>query len=413
MRYNMSTTRKKVVFKGHSHDLAGLLEVPEFKPKAYVLFAHCFTCGKDIAAASRISRALVQLGFAVLRFDFTGLGNSDGDFANSNFSSNVADLVAAADFLRNSYHAPSILVGHSLGGAAVIKAAVDIAECKAVVSLAAPANAEHIAHLFTCSIETIEQQGAAQVDLGGREFTIQKQFIDDLSGQDSRHIGQLNRALLVMHSPLDRIVSIKEAEKIYTLAKHPKSFVSLDTADHLLTKKQDADYAAGIIAAWSQRFIESDDEKFNNNTPIRKSIPHGHVEVQEINHKFACDIQTDSHQWQGDEPLKVGGDNLGPDPYEHLLAALGTCTVMTVRMYANFKKIPLKNTWVELSHNREYSQDCGDCAQSKKTIDVISRNIYFEGDLSDEDIKRLLIIADKCPVHRTLHNQIEVRTELK
>ncbi|MBL4773952.1 MAG: alpha/beta fold hydrolase [Alcanivoracaceae bacterium] len=409
----MALTRKKIIFKGHHHDLAGLLEVPEFRPKAYVLFAHCFTCGKDTPAASRISRALVQLGFAVLRFDFTGLGGSDGDFANSNFSSNVADLVAAADFLRNSYQAPSILVGHSLGGAAVIKAATDIEECKAVVSLAAPANAEHISHLFSCSIADIEQQGEAQVDLGGREFTIQKQFLDDLSEQDSRHISTLNRALLVMHSPLDKIVSINEAEKIYTLARHPKSFVSLDNADHLLTKKIDSDYAAGIIAAWSSRFIESTGEISSNNTPIRKNIQHGHVEVTEINHKFACDIQTDSHQWQGDEPLKVGGDNLGPDPYEHLLAALGTCTVMTVRMYANFKKIPLKNIWVELSHNREYSQDCSDCDKSKNSIDVISRNITFKGDLTEKDIQRLLVIADKCPVHRTLHNQIEVRTELK
>lgn len=406
----MSASRKKVTFKGHSHDLVGLLETPDFRPKAYVLFAHCFTCGKDIPAASRISKALVKLGFAVLRFDFTGLGSSDGDFANSNFSSNVSDLLAAADFLRMTYAAPSIMVGHSLGGAAVIKASIDVPECKAVVSLAAPANAEHLTHLFTCSIDTIEKQGEAQVDLAGRQFTIQKQFIDDLSEQNTEHIKKLNRALLVMHSPLDDIVSINEAEKIYTLAKHPKSFVSLDNADHLLSKKADADYAAGIIAAWSDRFIDTD-ESINHVLPSRKNVKSGHVHVSEINHKFACDVQTDSHQWQADEPISVGGANFGPDPYEHLLAALGTCTVMTVRMYADLKKIPLKNTIVELSHKREYGKDRQDCDKSKNHIDVINRNIRFTGDLSADDAHRLLVIADKCPVHRTLHNQLEVRTQ--
>ncbi len=405
----MSASRKKVTFKGHSHELVGLLETPDMRPKAYVLFAHCFTCGKDIPAASRISKALVKLGFAVLRFDFTGLGGSDGDFANSNFSSNVLDLLAAADFLRTTYVAPSIMVGHSLGGAAVIKASAEVPECKAVVSLAAPANADHLTHLFTCSIDTIEENGEAQVDLAGREFTIQKQFIDDLSSQNTDHIKNLNKALLVMHSPLDDIVSINEAEKIYTLAKHPKSFVSLDNADHLLSKKADADYAAGIIAAWSDRFIDADGT-VNHSVSTRKNVKQGHVHVSEINHKFACDVQTDSHQWQADEPISVGGDNLGADPYEHLLAALGTCTVMTLRMYANLKKIALKNTIVELNHEREYSKDCEGCDQSKNQIDVIHRNIHFIGDLSVDDVQRLLVIADKCPVHRTLHNHIEVRT---
>lgn len=407
----MKNTKHKVTFDGHSHELAGLLETPEFTPKAYVLFAHCFTCGKDIAAASRISSALVSHGFAVLRFDFTGLGNSDGDFANSNFSSNVADLIAAANFMREKYRAPSVLVGHSLGGAAVLMAARSINECKAVVSIAAPANADHIAHLFNCSLEEIRQQGQAQVNLAGREFTIQKQFIDDLSNQDSYHIASLNRALLVMHSPVDTIVDIEEAQKIYKMAKHPKSFVSLDSANHLLTKKEDADYAAGIIAAWSDKFIDVSGVHANI-MPTKKNITHGHVEVTEVDHKFTCDVQTDSHQWQADEPLRVGGNNLGPDPYEHLLGALGACTVMTIRMYANLKKIPMDNVVVNLSHGREHSKDCDNCDNVKNTIDVISRDISFTGDLSDTDVKRLLVIADKCPVHRTLHNKIDVRTQL-
>ncbi|MFK8010962.1 MAG: alpha/beta fold hydrolase [Marinicellaceae bacterium] len=407
----MKNVRQKITFKGHSHELAGLLESPAFTPKAYVLFAHCFTCGKDIAAASRIAQALVKHGFAVLRFDFTGLGNSDGDFENSNFTSNVKDLVAAADFLREKYDAPSILIGHSLGGAAVLKAANYVKECQAIVSIAAPANADHIAHLFSCSIDEIKQNGQAQVDLAGREFTIQKQFIDDISDQDNTHISQLNKALLVMHSPLDTIVAIDEAEKIYKLAKHPKSFVSLDSADHLLTKKADANYVADIVAAWSIRFLPED--SLNQYTlPARKKVAKGHVEVTEINHKFTCDVQTDSHQWQADEPLNVGGNNLGADPYEHLLAALGTCTVMTIRMYANLKKIPLQNVVVNLSHNREHLEDCKECDKSNKNIDVIERKMSFVGDLTQEDINRLLIIADKCPVHRTLHNKIEVRTNL-
>ncbi len=407
----MKNRKHKVNFLGHSHELAGLLELPEITPKAYVLFAHCFTCGKDIAAASRIAKALVSHNFAVLRFDFTGIGNSDGDFANSNFSSNVADLVAAADFMRDKYQAPSVLVGHSLGGAAVLKAAHSIDECEAVASIAAPANAEHISHLFNCSIDEIKQHGEAKVDLGGRKFTIQKQFIDDISDQDNSHISQLKRALLVMHSPIDSIVNIQEAEKIYKQAKHPKSFVSLDSANHLLTRKADADYAAGIIAAWADKFIGVSNA-LENKIPTRKNIATGHVEVTEIDKNFWCDIQSDSHQWQADEPLKVGGSNLGPDPYEHLLAGLGACTVMTLRMYANLKKIPMKNVIVNLSHNREHIKDCNGCDKSNNTIDVIDKKISFIGDLSDKDIKRLLVIADKCPVHRTLHNTIKVRTHV-
>lgn len=405
----MNNTKHKITFQGHTDELAGLLETPGFTPKAYVLFAHCFTCGKDMAAASRIARALVGYGFAVLRFDFTGLGNSDGDFANSNFSSNVADLIAAADFMREKYAAPSILIGHSLGGAAALKAAHAIDECKAVVTIAAPANADHITHLLSCSIAEIEQQGQAQVDLAGRKFTIQKQFLDDLSAQDSEHISQLNRALLVMHSPVDMLVNIKEAEIIYKLAKHPKSFVSLDSADHLLTQKADAEYAAGIIAAWSSRFIPAQNQATQE--IARKNIATGHVEVTEIDHKFTCDVQTDSHQWQADEPLTAGGQNFGPDPYEHLLAALGTCTVMTVRMYANLKKIPLDNILVNLKHNRQHAQDCQGCDDTNHVDDVISRDIRFSGNLSEQDIQRLLAIADKCPVHRTLHNTIKVNTQ--
>lgn len=402
--------KQTVTFQGSQGQLAGLLEQQNENSKAYVLFAHCFTCGKDFIAASYISQALVKLGFAVLRFDFTGLGNSEGDFADSNFSSNVDDLVAAAEYLSTNFKAPSVLIGHSLGGAAVLRAAAQIPSAKAVVTIAAPADAAHIKNLFQCELETIKQQGEAHVELAGRPFKIKQQFIDDLESHDTSHIGALNRALLVMHSPLDDTVSIDEAEKIYTAAKHPKSFISLDHANHLLTDKKDAVYAAQLIASWAERFIDS----YPSATVQRVDVTDGAVRVTEVDHQFQCDIQTASHQWLADEPIKVGGSDSGPDPYQHLLAGLGACTVMTLRMYANLKKIPMDNVIVNLSHDREHGEDCQACDEQHPKIDVIHRSIEFIGDdLSHEQIDKLLVIADKCPVHRTLHNKIEVRTVLQ
>ncbi len=398
-----------IKFQGSQAELSGLLEQQDPESKAFVLFAHCFTCGKDFIAASHISKALVAAGFAVFRFDFTGLGHSDGDFANTNFSSNVEDLIAAANYLETHYQTPSILIGHSLGGAAVLKAAAQIPAAKAVVTIGSPADANHVKHLFACDLNTIDAQGEAEVNLGGRPFKIKKQFIDDLDAQNTEHINNLKKALLVMHSPVDDTVSINEAEKIYVAAKHPKSFVSLDHANHLLTKKSDAAYAAKVIATWSEKFIDVD-----QSAPVKKAkVPDGQVRVTEVDHKFKCDIQTASHQWIADEPLKVGGSNLGPDPYQHLLAGLGACTVMTLRMYANLKKIPMENVTVNLSHNREHGEDCLSCSDEFPKVDVINRTIEFEGQLTQEQIGKLLVIADKCPVHRTLHNKIEVRTGLR
>ena len=335
-------------------------------------------------------------------------GLSSGDFANSNFSSNVEDLVAAADHLRKEFQAPAILIGHSLGGAAVLKAAAHIPEAKAVVTLAAPADAAHVKHLFQCELPTIEEQGEAEVSLAGRPFKIKKQFIDDLDQQDTSHISGLKKALLVMHSPVDDTVSIKEAEKIYVAAKHPKSFVSLDHANHLLTNAKDASYAAKVIATWAEKFLDAP----VNALPAKQPVPAGQVRVSEIDHQFQCDVQTTDHQWLADEPVKVGGGNTGPDPYQHLLAALGACTVMTLRMYAKLKNIPLINSTVTLIHDREHGADCQACDEDHPKVDVITRSIHFEGELSEEQVNKLLVIADKCPVHRTLHNKIEVRTEL-
>ncbi|NMR25321.1 OsmC family protein [Pseudoalteromonas sp. NEC-BIFX-2020_015] len=397
--------RQKISFKSGDLTLAGQLETPTREIKFYALFAHCFTCGKDIAAASRISRALTQQGIAVLRFDFTGLGNSDGDFANSNFSSNIQDLVAAADHLRDHYKAPQLLIGHSLGGAAVLAAAEHMNEVQAITTIGAPSDAQHVAHNFAAHLDEINSAGEAKVSLAGREFTIKKQFIDDIAKYDSSHISKLKRALLVMHSPIDATVKISEAEKIYAAAKHPKSFISLDDADHLLTNKEDADYVAHIIASWATRYVKYDKSEYT------AKLNNGNVLVEEKDHVFTQHVSTKDHTWLADEPLKVGGSNLGPDPYHHLLAGLGACTSMTLRMYANRKNLPLEHVKVELEHTRDYHTDCHDCEQTGN-LEAITRKITLVGDLTDEQRQRLLEIADKCPVHKTLHNNPLIVSEL-
>lgn len=397
--------RQKVEFTSGNHTLSGLLETPESNVKFYALFAHCFTCGKDVAAASRISRALTAKGIAVLRFDFTGLGNSDGDFANTNFSSNIQDLVSAADFLRKEYSAPKLLIGHSLGGAAVLAVAHKVPESVAVVTIGSPSDAAHVAHNFAAHIDDIEANGEAEVNLAGRKFKIKKQFLDDINSYDTGHISKLKKALLVMHSPADTIVNISEAEKIYQAALHPKSFVSLDSADHLLSNKNDSEYAAAVIAAWASRYVPSDAEIYQS------KVAQGHVLVEEKDHKFTQHVSTASHYWLADEPVKVGGKNAGPDPYDHLLAGLGACTSMTLRMYAQRKNLPIEHIKVELTHTRNYIDDCDNCEQ-QNGIEAIVRNISFIGDLTEQQTERFLEIADKCPVHKTLHSNVTVVSKL-
>lgn len=395
--------RQKVSFLSQGRTLAGLLETPDQPIRSYVLFAHCFTCGKDIVAATRISRHLVQQGFAVFRFDFTGLGNSEGDFSNTNFSSNTQDLIAAAQFLEQEYQAPELLIGHSLGGAAVLAMAAKLDKVKAVVTIAAPYEAEHVIHNFKAQLNTIETEGQARVSLGSREFTIKKQFIDDLKNQSSEHIAQLNKALLILHSPLDVTVDISDAEKIYKAAKHPKSFISLDNADHLLSRAADSEYVANTISGWASRYIP----KIDIETP---KVLNGHIVVSELDHKFQQQIFSDHHHWFADEPTRVGGQNTGPDPYEHLLAALGACTAMTIRMYANLKEIPLEHVEVSLSHERDYIEDANQADNVASHIEALIRRVQLFGPLTDVQRTRLMEIADKCPVHRTLGNNPQIIT---
>lgn len=397
--------RTKVEFPSQGQNLSGLLETPDQAIRAYVLFAHCFTCGKDVAAASRISRFLVQHGFAVFRFDFTGLGNSDGDFANTNFSSNTEDLLSAAKFLEQHYEAPQLLIGHSLGGAAILAMAAQLPKVKAVVTIAAPYEANHVIHNFDAHLDMIEKNGWAKVSLGSREFTIKKQFLDDLRNQTTEHIQHLDKALLVLHSPLDLTVDISDAEKIYKAAKHPKSFVSLDTADHLLSKSIDSEYVAQTISGWASRYISMPKISIPNLTK-------GHVLVAELDHKFQQEVFSDHHHWYADEPTQAGGQNSGPDPYEHLLAALGVCTAMTIRMYADHKKISLEHVEVSLSHERNYLDDAGNVTKQNKNMESLLRKVQLFGTLSDVEKARLMEIAERCPVHRTLHNNPQVVTTL-
>lgn len=401
--------KQGVEFTSQGQQLSGLLEFPASSPKAYALFAHCFTCSKDIAAASRISRALVKKGIAVLRFDFTGLGNSDGDFANTNFSSNLVDLKSASNYLETDYRAPDILIGHSLGGAAVLAVAEQIDSAKAVVTIGAPSTAEHVIHNFSDSLEEITEEGLAKVKLGNRAFTIKKQFIDDLQQYKNTGFNLSKKALLVLHAPLDATVSIAEAEKIYKAAKHPKSFISLDGADHLMTRKEDSEYAAEVISSWVSRYVFKEARSQATNASIAK----GHVVVEEKDHAFTLHVYSDNHYWLADEPSHLGGKNLGPDPYEHLLAALGSCTVMTLRLYASKKELPVTNIKVQLSHDKNYLQDSSNCETTKAYTEQVIRDITIEGDLTDEQKQRMLEIADKCPVHKSLHNKILVESKLK
>ncbi|MFK8042702.1 alpha/beta fold hydrolase [Congregibacter sp.] len=399
--------REKISFESDGHVLSGALETPESEVRCYALFAHCFTCGKDVAAASRISRALTAQGIAVLRFDFTGLGNSDGDFANTNFSSNLEDLLAAVNYLREHFDAPKLLVGHSLGGAAVLAMAHKVPEATAVATIGAPHRAEHVLHNMASSLDEIRRAGEAKVNLAGREFLVKRQFVEDLESHDSGAISSLRKALLVMHAPLDATVSIEEAEKIYLEARHPKSFVSLDDADHLLSKRTDSEYVASVIAGWASRYLPATTEA------PRRSVASGEVLVEEKDRVFTQHVYSDTHHWLADEPRSVGGANTGPDPYEHLLASLGACTAMTLRMYARRKNLPLEHASVVLKHSRNYVVDCETCEEGTAKIELIERLVTLEGDLTDDQREKLLQIADRCPVHRTLHGELRVNTILQ
>ncbi|MFO7689109.1 MAG: alpha/beta fold hydrolase [Cryobacterium sp.] len=428
----MSGQSERLEFPGsQGAALAARLDLPESAPRAFALFAHCFTCSKDVLAAARISRALTDFGIAVLRFDFTGLGQSGGDFANTNFSSNIEDLVHAADYLREHYAAPSLLIGHSLGGAAVLAVTHRIPEVRAVATIGAPADPDHLSHLLRESRAEIEALGEAEVQLAGRTFRIRRQFLTDIAAQpQTERIGNLGAALLVMHSPTDSTVDADNARRIYEAARHPKSFVALDGADHLLTKPTDAVYAAAMLATWAGRYaftapaetpLSAQAMPFTGSIAVAEQsspTPHvgrpqpaeGLVVVSESGAgAFAQNVAVGRHRLKADEPEPLGTDT-GPSPYDFLLAGLGACTSMTVRMYAQRKKWPLEKVTVSLRHSRIHAQDCANCETETGQVDRIDRVMRFDGPLDDEQRQRLREIADKCPVHRTLSSEIIIDT---
>lgn len=382
--------------------LAARLELPVNQhPHSYALFAHCFTCSKNLSAIRTISKALNQSGVAVLRFDFTGLGQSEGDFVDTNFSSNVEDLLAAAKYLADNYEAPSLLVGHSLGGAAVLCAAYQLPAIRAVATIGAPFDPEHVSHLLGDSIDEIEANGVAMVNIGGRPFQVKKQFLEDIrSNNISEKIKNLKKALLIMHSPQDSTVNIDNAARLYTTAKHPKSFISLDGADHLLSNKVDAQYVGDSIACWVKRYLA---------LPAQEKLRgEKAVTVRLGDEGFTTEIMVRHHSLTADEPASVGGNDFGPSPYELLTSGLGACTAMTLQMYARRKKWDLKEVKVHLAHFKDYASDMADTENSKSKIDHFDLKLELEGDLDETQRTRLLEIANKCPVHRTLHQEVAI-----
>ncbi len=399
---------ERFTFKGHGgHDLAARLDLPSGPHLATALFAHCFTCGKDIAAARRISARLAAVGIAVLRFDFTGLGHSGGEFENTHFSSNVEDIKFAAEALTARGMAPALLIGHSLGGAAVLKAAPELAQTKGVVTIGAPSDPANVVAQFAHALPQITETGRANVNLGGRPFTLGRNFVEDVENTALKTaIHSLNAALLVLHAPRDEVVGIEHASRIFLSAKHPKSFVTLDDADHLITRPEDAEYVADIISAWATKYLDL--------TPPAPppGAPEGIVRVAEADPTgFLQDVQSGPfHHTQADEPLAYGGTNKGMSPYGFLSAGLGACTSMTIRMYARRKGWPLQHVRVDVSHDKVHAQDAETATRDK--IDKFRREVHLDGPLDREQRQRLLEIADRCPVHRTLEATSTVETVL-
>ncbi|WP_088343169.1 MULTISPECIES: alpha/beta fold hydrolase [Rhodomicrobium] len=410
----MPALSEKIMFPGsQGHLLAARLERPTGPAKATAIFAHCFTCSKDVFAASRIARELADRGIAVLRFDFTGLGMSEGDFGNTNFSSNVQDLLAAADYLRAQGQAPEVLIGHSLGGAAVLAAAGDIPEVKAVATIAAPSDAAHAITHFAAHVDQIRATGEAEVTLAGRQFRIKKQLLDDLEAASFHHrIATMHKALLIFHAPTDATVGIENASAIFLAAKHPKSFISLDGADHLLSRREDAIYVADVLSAWASRYIGADAASAKT---APEATAEGHVSVSETGaSRLQQEVNAGGQRFLADEPASVGGGATGPTPYDLVAAGLGACTSMTIRLYADRKNIPLDHVEVLVSHEKRHMADCLDCEKNDAArIDHFDRTLRLTGDLTEEQRQSLTAIAERCPVHRTLEKGAKVVTKLE
>ncbi len=389
--------------------LQAYLELPaNQKPNRYAIFAHCFTCTSSLSAVKNISRALTNYGFGVVRFDFTGLGKSEGEFAESHFSGNVGDLIAVNNFMGNNYKAPALLVGHSLGGAAVISAASKLENIKAVATIGAPATVSHVKHLFSHDIDSIREGELTEVNIGGRPFKINPEFVSDFDKTDLPSVVKnLRKPLLIMHSPTDAIVGIKNAEQLYHNAHHPKSFVTLDNADHLLTNSNDSNYVGNVIGTWVQRYFEP---KENTMLETQGEQLVGHLNLIEDN--FTTSIQTKKHSMIADEPTSVGGDDFGPSPYEYLNAGLAACTVMTLKMYAQRKQWDLQEVFVYISHSKKHSDELELDIEEPGYLDHISKKLKFVGNLDASQKQRLKEIASRCPVHKTIASKVVFDTSI-
>lgn len=403
---NMEITDVK--FKNNNGDeLTGYLDLPTTqKVHNYVLFAHCFTCNKNFLAVRNISRALTSKGFGVLRFDFTGLGESEGEFADSNFSGNVEDLISAAHFLKTNYKAPSLLIGHSLGGAAIIFAASELPDVQAIATIGTPATLTHVKHLIQDEIHEINRLGMASVNIGGRSFNIKKQFLEDLESRElSSVISKIRKSILILHSPQDTTVEIKNAEKLYVAARHPKSFISLDGADHLLSRRVDSNYVGELIGSWAVRYLD-----IPETTPLRSDYK---VIASLGEEGYTTNVKAGRHNFIADEPVSFGGNDFGPTPYDLLSAGLASCTSMTIQMYARRKKWNVGTVETHVEHSKSHAVDCEDCEHSSAKIDTFTRKISITGKLEASQLARILQIADKCPVHKTLHEKVQIITTLK
>ena len=404
---------EKVNFpNGRGQTLAGRIDYPVTgEPIGYALYAHCFTCSKNLRAIGRITETLAAHGIATLRFDFTGLGDSEGAFADTNFTSSIEDFMAATHFLRDNYDAPEIVIGHSLGGAVALATAPDLPKVKAVVTIGAPATPEHILEHLRHDIETIRAEGEAEVELAGRPIKIKNQLLHDIEGVDLRiRIRSIGKPLLILHSPIDNTVGIDNAADIFNVAKHPKSFVSLDSADHLISDDADARYAAEVIASWATRYI-SGDLTSHSQPDFVAGAPES-VTIVRTEQGFRTDIISNGFPLIADEPASVGGGNTGPTPYDYLLSALGACTSMTLRMYADKKEWPLESVTVKLTHRKIHAGDCELCETERGMIDEMTREITLVGDLDPDQRERLLAIAERCPVHKTMHGEVAIHTTL-
>lgn len=395
---------QKVTFTNREgEELVGRLELPiDRRPHNFVVFAHCFTCTKNLIAIRNIARELVREGFGVLRFDFTGLGESEGEFENTNFSGNVDDLIDAANYLKEEYAAPTLIIGHSLGGSAAIFAAEQIPSVKAVAVINSPSDPEHVKNLVKDDIETIKKNGKARVNIGGRDFTLKKQFLDDIENHPlTEVVANFRKSLLILHSPQDRIVGIENAKDLFIAAWHPKSYISLDGMDHMLSGQENSHYVGKVITGWAMRYVSMPKgETLQSNKQVAARLDN--------TEKFTTYMKLGDHNALADEPTTYGGNNFGPSPYEYLSGALASCTAMTVQMYARRKKWNLENITVHIDHSKEHAVDCENCESSSAKIDTFTKTIKIEGDLTREQKERLMEIADRCPVHRTLMSSVQI-----